>query len=76
MRYNPATDRALTIDEIAEQCRRAIMKASAPVTAPCSWDEVITLQQLAAEGDEDAEFYAENPVLWQFAWENDMLISA
>jgi hypothetical protein len=30
MRYNPATDRALTIDEIAEQCRRAIMKANEP----------------------------------------------
>jgi hypothetical protein len=28
MRYNPATDRALyTIDEIAAQCRAAILKA-------------------------------------------------
>ena len=27
MRYNPATDRACTIDEIAAQCRAAIMKA-------------------------------------------------
>ena len=27
MRYNPATDRALSIDEIAAQCRAAIMKA-------------------------------------------------
>ena len=27
MRYNPATDRAITIDEIAAQCRAAIMKA-------------------------------------------------
>jgi hypothetical protein len=30
MRYNPATDRALyTIDEIADQCRNAILKADA-----------------------------------------------
>ncbi len=27
MRYNPATARALSIDEIAAQCRAAIMKA-------------------------------------------------
>jgi hypothetical protein len=27
MRYNPATDRALSIDEIAAQCRAAILKA-------------------------------------------------
>jgi hypothetical protein len=27
MRYNPATDRALSIDEIAAQCRGAILKA-------------------------------------------------
>ena len=30
MRYNPATDRALNIDEIAAQCRAAILKADAP----------------------------------------------
>jgi hypothetical protein len=29
MRYNPATDRALSIDEIAAQCRNAILKADA-----------------------------------------------
>lgn len=30
MRYNPATDRArFTLDEIAEQCRQAILKADA-----------------------------------------------
>jgi len=39
MRYNPATDRAVTIDEIAAQCRAAIMRANAP--APCSYDEVL-----------------------------------
>jgi hypothetical protein len=40
MRYNPATDRALyTIDEIAAQCRAAIMKAHEP--APCTHDEVL-----------------------------------
>jgi len=31
MRYNPATDNArYTIDEIAEQCRNAILKAQQP----------------------------------------------
>ena len=67
MRYNPATDRALSIDEIAAQCKAAIMKASTP-KPPCSWEEVAAL-------DED-DFYAENPVLWGFAWENDILIPA
>ena len=67
MRYNPATDRALNIDEIAAQCKAAIMKASTP-KPPCSWEEVADL--------EDDDFYAENPVLWGFAWENDLLIAA
>ena len=53
MRYNPATDRAISIDEIAAQCRAAIMKAKEPVSAPCSWDEVAALQKLAEAGDED-----------------------
>jgi len=48
------------------------MKASAPVAAPCSWEDVNAMIDLAAAGDEDAEFYAENPVLWGFAWENDI----
>jgi hypothetical protein len=68
MRYNPATDRALSIDEIAAQCKAAIMKASAPAPAPCSWEDVAAL--------EDDDFYAENPVLWAFAWENDLMIPA
>ena len=32
MRYNPATDRAISIDEIAAQCRAAILKADAQRT--------------------------------------------
>ncbi len=40
MRYNPATDRAISIDEIAAQCRAAILKASEP--APCAHDEILT----------------------------------
>jgi hypothetical protein len=40
MRYNPDTDRALNIDEIAAQCKAAILKADAP--APCSYDEILT----------------------------------
>jgi len=40
MRYNPATDRAVSIEEIAEQCRAAILKADAP--APDLYDEILT----------------------------------
>ena len=38
MRYNPATDRAISIDEIAAQCRAAIMKASTPVECALAFD--------------------------------------
>ncbi len=38
MRYNPRTDAALSIDEIAEQCRNAILKASTPVEAALASD--------------------------------------
>jgi hypothetical protein len=40
MRYNPSTDRALSIDEIAAQCKAAILKASTP--APTIHDEILT----------------------------------
>jgi hypothetical protein len=40
MRYNPATDRALSIDEIAAQCRAAILKAQEPT--PIAYDEILT----------------------------------
>jgi hypothetical protein len=41
MRYNPSTDRATSIDEIAAQCRAAILKAD---QEPASWgyDEILT----------------------------------
>ena len=46
MRYNPATDRALNIDEIAAQCRAAIMKASTPIEAAIAsqplYDEILS----------------------------------
>ena len=45
MRYNPATDRAISIDEIAAQCRAAIMKAQeAPAADPTRdcYDEILT----------------------------------
>ncbi len=45
MRYNPATDRAISIDEIAAQCRAAIMKAQeAPAADPTlpAYDEILT----------------------------------
>jgi len=40
MRYNPATDRALSIDEIAAQCKAAILKADAPAADP--YAEILT----------------------------------
>jgi len=66
MRYIPMS--RYSIAEIEQQCKAAIMKASEPVAAPCSWEEVAAL--------EEDDFYAENPVLWGFAWENDLLIAA
>jgi hypothetical protein len=42
MRYNPATDRAVSIDEIAEQCRHAILKADACRAIDTAYDEILT----------------------------------
>ncbi len=42
MRYNPATDRArFTIDEIAEQCRQAVLKASAERALDDAYAEIL-----------------------------------
>jgi hypothetical protein len=41
MRYNPATDRALSIDEIAAQCRAAILKADAQRALDVAYDEIL-----------------------------------
>jgi len=42
MRYNPSTDRArFTIDEIAEQCRNAILKADAQRALQVAYDEIL-----------------------------------
>ncbi len=40
MRYNPATDRAVSIEEIAEQCRRAILQASVS-PSPAEYKEIL-----------------------------------
>ena len=44
MRNNPATDRAVSIDEIAAQCRHAILKADAcrAIDAAFDYDEILT----------------------------------
>jgi len=46
MRYNPATDRAISIDEIAAQCRAAILKADerryVDQVADRIYDEILT----------------------------------
>ena len=41
MRYIPSTDRAISIDDIAAQCRAAILKADKQ-PAPCAHDEILT----------------------------------
>jgi hypothetical protein len=41
MRYNPATDRALSIDEIAEQCRNAVLKADAQRALDVAYAEIL-----------------------------------
>ena len=40
--------------------------------APRSWNDVRILQDLADQGDEDAEFWVENSVLWQFDYLSDL----
>jgi hypothetical protein len=41
MRYNPSTDRALNIEEIAAQCRHAILKADAQRALQVAYDEIL-----------------------------------
>ena len=42
MRYNPSTDRArFTIDEIADQCRNAILRADACRAIDAAYDEIL-----------------------------------
>lgn len=48
MRYNPATDRALNIDEIAAQCKAAILKAErryVDQVADRIYDEILTFSR-------------------------------
>ena len=45
MRYNPSTDRAISIDEIAAQCKAAILKADrryVEQVADRIYDEILT----------------------------------
>ena len=67
MRYNPATDRALSIDEIAAQCRAAILKADEQRQFSAKMEEIADL----LFGD---DLYAE--VLTAARWEDDLLIAA
>jgi hypothetical protein len=43
MRYNPATDRAISIDEIAAQCRAAILKADEDRQISATMEEIADL---------------------------------
>ncbi len=48
MRYNPATDRAVSIEEIAEQCRRAIMNPQ-PLYSPTEYKEILKAVKWASD---------------------------
>jgi hypothetical protein len=63
MRYNPATDRALSIDEIAAQCKAAILKADEQRRADEAFDA--TMQQIA-------DLLFDDRIYWQ----DDQLIAA
>jgi len=52
MRYNPATDRAVTIDEIAAQCKAAILKADEDRQFSVTMDEIADLL-FAARWEDD-----------------------
>jgi hypothetical protein len=67
MRYNPATDRAISIDEIAAQCRAAILKADEDRQISATMDQIADL----LFGD---DLYDE--VLSAARWEDDILIAA
>jgi hypothetical protein len=52
MRYNPATDRAISIDEIAAQCKAAILKADEDRQFSATMDEIADLL-FAARWEDD-----------------------
>ena len=60
MRFNPDTDRAISIDEIASQCRAAILKA----------DEQRQQEEFNRTMEEIADLLFED----RFRWQDDMLI--
>ena len=67
MRYNPATDRAISIDEIADQCRAAIMKADEDRQISATMDQIADL----LFGD---DLYSD--VLTFARWEDDVLVAS
>ncbi len=59
MRYNPATDRACSIDEIAEQCRNAILKADACRAIDTAYGEILTFYRWENDMLVEASLYDE-----------------
>ena len=45
MRYNPETERGINIDEIAAQCKAAILKANAPTVEVDPYAEILFFYQ-------------------------------
>ena len=42
MRYNPDTERGINIDEIAAQCKAAILKADACRAIDAAYEDILT----------------------------------
>ena len=61
MRFNPSTDRAISIDEIAAQCRAAILKAD---------EQQRQQEEFSRTMEEIADLLFED----RFRWQDDMLI--
>ena len=61
MRFNPDTDRAISIDEIAAQCRAAILKAD---------EQQRQQEEFSRTMEEIADLLFED----RFRWQDDMLI--
>lgn len=63
MRYNPATDRAISIDEIAAQCRAAVLRADEQRKQREAFSR--TMEQIADLVFDD-----------RICWQDDLLIAA
>jgi hypothetical protein len=59
MRYNPATDRACSIEEIAAQCKAAILKADACRAIDAAYEDILTFYRWEDDILVEASLYEE-----------------